>query len=685
MWVGLAPAWNSLFLLCISLYLMELCRTQGGRCGCPIRSPRRGGKGEGGSTQRLWGAGFLLAVLGMVTLFGTKPAERLAGNGRELRAFQRQAEQVVKDMAKGVLSPEFMSKSKKVENHQPTPRDKELFLLRADRQVLTNLYLKDFQGIEYKNAGWTQDEDAFGRACRREGIDREKLQRAMAQRVFNATGYSQKTGYVIEYNGTFGNAMLMPYFTDVTDVAPGKLWGDVVLEKDPFVLRQEMQGVTYNQLSLDQVRYLSGADSDDGMEEAWDWYDGYVLDAYLDVPEEMAAVKEAAKDLGTVRAESSAADRNAERLQAAKRVAAMLSAYEYSLTLEDVPDGEDAVEYFLHTSHKGFCVHFATAGVLILREMGVPARYGAGYVVKAGEFAWEEESFLATVTGKHAHAWPEIYLDHVGWIPVEMTPGYRSSQEAGQIPYEGAENPSREETESILPETGKQSSEEGTTATPQPMEDGRENGAGGALGNDREKDGSEPSESGGENGAGGTLGNGKENGAGESGVSEPDHTQGSEGDFSDDREEQTASGSGGILALAGKLLLRAVLLLAVIAAAVFIVKNRIHAYYRIVDREIDRHCYRRAVRRINRRLYRRLRFSGALHVPHPTDKQYGDALKETFREIPEEVWDSYMCIVRQAAFSREGVTDEQAKLCRAVYHGDGSCVSRSVPLSREDV
>ncbi len=88
----------------------------------------------------------------------------------------------------------------------------------------------------------------------------------------------------------------------------------------------------------------------------------------------------------------------------------------YTLTPPSLPEGKDFVEYFLFESQQGYCVHFATAAVALLRAAGVPARYAEGYAVPAGETGWVE------VPDYNAHAWVEIYLGGTGWVPMEVTP-----------------------------------------------------------------------------------------------------------------------------------------------------------------------------------------------------------------------------------------------------------------------
>lgn len=99
---------------------------------------------------------------------------------------------------------------------------------------------------------------------------------------------------------------------------------------------------------------------------------------------------------------------------------------EYSLQTPRMPDGtEDFVRWFLEESETGYCVHFASSAVVLLRAAGIPARYVTGYVatVKAGQ---QVEVLMA-----NAHAWAEYYVPGMGWLPLEATP---SSPEAPEIP-----------------------------------------------------------------------------------------------------------------------------------------------------------------------------------------------------------------------------------------------------------
>lgn len=105
----------------------------------------------------------------------------------------------------------------------------------------------------------------------------------------------------------------------------------------------------------------------------------------------------------------------------------------YTLSPGYTPEGRDFVEYFLFENHKGYCVHFASATAALLRAAGIPARYVEGYVVSQEDFDVDGE--WANIADSRSHAWVEIYLAAVGWVPVEATPGSNS----GIIDHEEAE------------------------------------------------------------------------------------------------------------------------------------------------------------------------------------------------------------------------------------------------------
>ena len=77
------------------------------------------------------------------------------------------------------------------------------------------------------------------------------------------------------------------------------------------------------------------------------------------------------------------------------------------------------IEEFLDT-RRGYCEQFAGTFAAMARSLGLPARVAVGFTV--GE-ADPSDPNLYVVRGRHAHAWPEVYLSGVGWVAFEPTPG----------------------------------------------------------------------------------------------------------------------------------------------------------------------------------------------------------------------------------------------------------------------
>ena len=87
----------------------------------------------------------------------------------------------------------------------------------------------------------------------------------------------------------------------------------------------------------------------------------------------------------------------------------------YSLTPPLLPN--DAVDEFLFESREGFCEHFASTFVVLMRAAGIPARIVTGY--QGGEY--NSVANYMVVRQRDAHAWAEIYDQQRGWIRVDPT------------------------------------------------------------------------------------------------------------------------------------------------------------------------------------------------------------------------------------------------------------------------
>lgn len=125
----------------------------------------------------------------------------------------------------------------------------------------------------------------------------------------------------------------------------------------------------------------------------------------------------------------------------------------YDLNTAPMPKGEtDFAIWFLNKGETGYCTHYASATVVLLRAAGIPAQYVTGYLVnaKAGQ--------QVTVTAADAHAWVEVFINGVGWVVLEPTP----RADEPQTPVVSPTAPSQ-------PTSGEESTLPSVDAKPEPL------------------------------------------------------------------------------------------------------------------------------------------------------------------------------------------------------------------------
>lgn len=94
----------------------------------------------------------------------------------------------------------------------------------------------------------------------------------------------------------------------------------------------------------------------------------------------------------------------------------LLSNYGYSQTFN--AGAGDPISTFILAKKPAHCQFFASAAVVLLRCLGVPARYVQGY------YAHESGGAGVTIVRQRdAHAWAEAWIDGQGWVTLDATPG----------------------------------------------------------------------------------------------------------------------------------------------------------------------------------------------------------------------------------------------------------------------
>ena len=89
----------------------------------------------------------------------------------------------------------------------------------------------------------------------------------------------------------------------------------------------------------------------------------------------------------------------------------------FSYTLKPPLLGRDSVDDFLFDTQQGFCEHYASAFVVLMRAAGIPARVVTGY---QGGW-WNELGNYLLVRNSDAHAWAEVWMAGRGWVRVDPT------------------------------------------------------------------------------------------------------------------------------------------------------------------------------------------------------------------------------------------------------------------------
>ena len=138
---------------------------------------------------------------------------------------------------------------------------------------------------------------------------------------------------------------------------------------------------------------------------------------------ELNGVSEAIQTLAETVAGTGSAQTKAARIESY-----LASRYTYTLDLVG-RQVENPVESFLFDWQQGHCEYFASSMVLMLRSLGIPARFVTGFL--GGEYNPFEGYYV--LRQSDAHAWVEAFSPEVGWQVYDPTPsdGRPASRSAG--------------------------------------------------------------------------------------------------------------------------------------------------------------------------------------------------------------------------------------------------------------
>ena len=86
-------------------------------------------------------------------------------------------------------------------------------------------------------------------------------------------------------------------------------------------------------------------------------------------------------------------------------------------TLEPEPMSSDYIDSFMFDTRQGFCEHYSSSFVVMMRAVGIPARIVTGY--QGGD--WNESGQYLLVRQSDAHAWTEVWQEGSGWNRFDPT------------------------------------------------------------------------------------------------------------------------------------------------------------------------------------------------------------------------------------------------------------------------
>ena len=160
----------------------------------------------------------------------------------------------------------------------------------------------------------------------------------------------------------------------------------------------------------------------------------YIFDYYTALPDETARCGRAlCEQFGITGATASG---TLNLAQVCSSVQSVFNRYcSYSYDPPAIPADADFSTYFMNESRQGYCIHFATAAAVMLRSLGIPARYAEGYIIVQADYqkVTDDEGYFA-IEDTHAHAWVEVFDPvQLEWIPVEMTPNNGNGSESGSL------------------------------------------------------------------------------------------------------------------------------------------------------------------------------------------------------------------------------------------------------------
>lgn len=333
-----------------------------------------------------------------------------ADAGKVLK-YQHKMERKIKQAAEYVQSMvNVHGKAGYLSNKAPYQTGKLIMRIVTDKKPDGDIYIRKYMATTYKSGRWQNGDDSSK-------FDEQEIL-SMPFNVIN--DYKKKNYFDNGFRNHFRDGLI---YVEIISENKGYdasdsvvYWSDILAAKkssDKFAL----WAFNVDNLTTPDILQLSNRELRNyGIRDNGD-YTSYVHDKYLEIPDGLEQLKKFSDTIVT--------NKNVGR-QCISVKDAICKDTQYSQRLNPLPLGKDYVEYFLFDQKKGYCEHYATAGVILLRLKGVPARYVSGYHVSRDDFMKVKDetgkvTYVASVQDYEAHAWTEVYKEGFGWLPFDMS------------------------------------------------------------------------------------------------------------------------------------------------------------------------------------------------------------------------------------------------------------------------
>lgn len=339
---------------------------------------------------------------------------------------------------RGYFSGDVMEYGKIGKKNSVKRSGKKLLKISGDFDTNHGLYLKGYTGAVYSDNRWRQIKDEDGQFEKeRDQLAADGLSVDNWHTVLrNQIGDSQTTGNdklwssgkLTIRNLAFGYGnYIIPYFPTTSFFSTGGRMENTVpgiqyeTEYFPFLCTELKNGVAANSYRLAANEFWVNSQANRERLE------NFAKKYYTSVPEEVSGIVDQYKNY--LNSQNGLLDQYNQGTASLYQIIEetrnfIMNDTKYTLSPGKTPGDEDAVQYFLVSNKKGYSNHYATAAAVLLRSIGIPARYAEGVYISKEKLAdVRNVTTEIEVTDKNLHAWAEVYQENYGFVPFEFTPG----------------------------------------------------------------------------------------------------------------------------------------------------------------------------------------------------------------------------------------------------------------------